>query len=58
MKFRKLPDMLQKALFRANYSILAHFEHPGLEAIGSTIVTGKGTELYELLARFHFAFSI
>lgn len=49
MKFRKLPDTVLIALFEANYSILSHFEHLVLEVIASTVVQGKGTELYELL---------
>lgn len=56
MKFGKLPDTILIALFEAKYSILSHFEQLVLEAIGSTAVQGKGTELYELLARFDFAF--
>lgn len=49
MKFRKLPDTILIALFEAKYSVLSHFEHLVLEAIGSTVVQGKSTELYELL---------
>lgn len=56
MKFRKLPDMIPIALFEANCSILSHLGHLVLEAIGSTVVRGKGTELYELLVWFDFAF--
>lgn len=56
MKFRKLPDTIPIALFEANYSMLSPSEHLVLEAIGSTVVQGKGTELYELLVWFDFAF--
>lgn len=56
MKFRKLPDTILIALFEAKYSVLSHFEHLVLEAIGSTVVQGKSTELYELLVWFDFAF--
>lgn len=56
MEFRKLTHMILIALVEANYSILSHFEHFVLEAIGSTVVRGKTTELYELLVWFDFTF--
>lgn len=56
MKFRKLPDTILIALFEANRSLFSHFEHLVLEAIGSTVVQGKATELYELLVLFDFTF--
>lgn len=45
MRFRKVPDVIQKALFQASYSTLSHFEHLVIEAISITVVRGKDTEL-------------